>query len=112
MAAILRWMDTRGAQRLTQALALFCVASVAVLYYSDRQQADCLRRYNEQAAAVNRERSEATSADWAAMDRLVEQLLSGQPFRSEAQHYLDTRAGSLKKRADNPLTPPPSDYCS
>lgn len=106
------WLDTRGANRLVQALMLLCVASIAWLYIQDRQQADCIVRYNEATAQVSRERTEATNADWTALDNLVRDIHDGKPFGQRAQDYLDTRERTLKQRAENPLTPPPSDYCS
>ena len=95
-----------------QALALFAVASVVFLYIQDRQQADCMVRYNEAQAQVNRERTEAANSDWAALDALVRDLNNGTPFKQRAQDYLNTRDRTLKQRADHQLVPPPSDYCS
>lgn len=91
---------------------LVCVASIALLYMQDRKQADCLVRYNEAQAQVSRERSEATNADWAALDNLVRALTAGEPFQDRAHQYLDTRDQTVKQRAEHPLVAPPSDYCS
>lgn len=91
---------------------LFAVVSIAGLYYNDRQQADCLRRYNEAAAAVSRTRAQTNEADWAALDGMIRNLASGKPGAGEIQNYLSTRDNSLKSRAEHPLVPPPSDYCS
>lgn len=116
MSRILRgfwaWLDTRGANRLVQALALLAVASVVFLYIRDRQQADCIARYNEANAQVSRERAEATNSDWAALDELVSAVADGRDGRQAAKDFQANRTVTLKQRADHQLVPPPSDYCS
>lgn len=87
--------------------------SVLGLYYEDRVHAECMRRYNEAQSAVARERTAANNADWAALDALIRALNAGVPDpKAETQRYLDTRTQTLQQRAENPLVPPPSDYCS
>lgn len=106
------WLDTRAANRLIQVLVLLSVASVAFLYLRDRQQADCIARYNEAVAQVQRERTEATNADWAAIDNLARTVADGSDGRQAARAYLAVRDQTLKQRAEHQLVPPPSDYCS
>lgn len=87
-------------------------ASIIGLFYLDHQRTVCLERYNAAATEVQRQRSEATNADWAALDGLVRDIHEGKPFGQRAQEYLDTRARTLQQRAENPLVPPAADYCS
>lgn len=91
---------------------LLCIASVAFLYLQDRQQADCIARYNEASAQVSRERNEATNSDWAALDSLATAVRDGKDGRAAAGQYLENRTQTLQQRADHQLVPPPSDYCS
>lgn len=91
---------------------LLSIASVAFLYIRDRQQADCIARYNEASAQVSRERTEATNSDWAAIDNLASAVAEGRDGRAAARAYLANRTETLKKRAEHQLVPPPSDYCS
>jgi hypothetical protein len=91
---------------------LLSIALIAFLYTQDRQQADCIARYNEANAQVSRERAEATNSDWAALDNLAHAVADGRDGRAAAQSYLDNRTDTLKQRAEHQLVPPPSDYCS
>lgn len=93
-------------------MVLFSIASIAFLYYRDREQADCIARYNEATAQVSRERTEATNSDWAALDNLARAVANGGDGRAAATAYLTNRDATLKQRADHQLVPPPSDYCS
>jgi hypothetical protein len=106
------WLDSRGANRLVQVGVLLSIALIAFLYIQDRQQADCIARYNEANAQVSRERTQATNSDWAALDDLARAVADGGNGRAAAQAYLDNRTNTLKQRADHQLVPPPSDYCS
>lgn len=90
---------------------LALVASIAFLYYQDRQQAACMERYNEATSAVSRARADATNQDWAALDELVRQARGGS-FAPGADQYLGTRDRTLKLREESPLVAPPSNYCS
>lgn len=112
MRAFWVWLDTKGANRLIQALVLLSIASITLLYIRDRQQADCMTRYNEAQAQVNRERTEAANSDWAAIDNLARAVADNQDGRAAARAYLANRDQTLKQRAEHQLVPPPSDYCS
>ena len=105
------WLGGRGGFRLVQVVMLVTVLVVGYLVYAQQRTVDCTRAYNEAQARASAARAEAAAADAAALDQLIRDLREGKPFQQRADEYLATRDASIKQRHDNPIIPPPSDYC-
>lgn len=108
------WLDTRAALRTVQLGMVVSVISIGGLYVQDRQQADCMQRYNEATADVSRVRAEAADARAEALAEAMRASIGGpsELYRTEAQDYLDQYESEKRTRRENPLVAPPSDYCS
>ena len=117
------WLDSRGASRAVQVVALLALLLSVYVGVKQYRLASCLASYNDRSAKATGARTEAAERDRAAQDAMWQAFAdAGDPQKvppAQAQAYakaafekfLKDRAQANAQRASNPLPAPPSEVC-
>jgi hypothetical protein len=109
---IRKLVGERWAFPLVETVMLITLVVASYLGYQVQHQSECIRAYNEKTSQVAKARAEANDRQAAALaDVMRSSLVSGEEYRRKAQAYLEAYDAGEKTKRDNPLVPPPSDFC-
>lgn len=107
-------LDSRAMTRVVQLIAFLSLLLSLGVGAKQYALADCLARYNDEAAASQKARAQAAEEDRQAVDTMVKSVVNSHSraeSRAALLAYVNTRAVNDEKRRANPAPVGPSELC-